>query len=100
MSSDEKPPEINCPENQLVIAGEESPTVAVVWQKPNAIDDSGHHPEVSCNRLSGTDFTVGITTITCEAVDRSGNKATCRFNIVITGKLIITLGRFVNSSDT
>ena len=76
------------------MAGEESPTVAVVWKEPNATDDSGHYPEVSCNRLSGTDFTVGTTTVTCEAVDRSGNKAACMFNIEVTGKLIIKLGRF------
>ena len=91
MFSDEKPPEIYCPENQLVMASERSSMVAVTWKNPNATDDSGHHPEVSCNRLSGTNFTVGVTTVTCEAVDRNGNKAACSFNITIIGKL--TVGR-------
>ena len=73
------------------MANDQSPTVAVVWKTPNATDDSGHHPNVSCNRISGTDFIVGKTTVKCKAVDRSGNSATCRFEIMVTGKTIVAL---------
>ena len=65
--------------------------MTVVWKKPNATDDSGYTPEVNCDRLSGTDFFVGITMVTCEAVDRSGNKAVCNFKIMVTGKMITAL---------
>ena len=58
------------------------------WQDPSATDNSGDVPEVTCDPLCGTNFTIGQTLITCEAVGSSGNNNTCSFQIAVKGKRI------------
>ena len=60
-------------------------TAKVVWEKPNATDNAGIVPDVTCNPPSGTNFTAGLSTVTCEAVDGSGNTAECNFEVNVTG---------------
>jgi hypothetical protein len=37
----------------------------------------------SCTPASGTLFPVGVTTVTCKAVDQLGNVGTCNFNVTV-----------------
>ena len=57
----------------------------VVWAGGNASDNSGNVSHLTCDRQSGTNFTIGQTTVTCEAVDWSGNRAECSFQVNVTG---------------
>ena len=55
--------------------------VVVTWQNPAATDNSGQVPGVNCSPSSGSNFTLGDTSVTCTATDGSGNTDTCSFNI-------------------
>ena len=66
-------------------ANQGKPTAMAVWQNPIVDDNSGEVAHVVCNPPSGTNVTIGQTKITCEAVDGSGNKAGCNFDVNLTG---------------
>ena len=63
----------------------EKPTVVIIWKDP-AISDNSGIVSVTCNAQSGAELTIGETTITCDAVDGSGNKASCSFQVTVKGK--------------
>jgi HYR domain len=52
-----------------------------------ATDDRDSSPTMSCMPASGSFFALGVTTVNCEAVDRSGNRATGSFQITVFGPL-------------
>ena len=85
VSVDNEAPSITCPENQSIKADEDMPSGLFTWQTPKTSDNSGNVPEVSCNPQSGTNFTIGETVVTCEAVDGSKNTAECSFQVNVTG---------------
>ena len=58
----------------------------IEWADPIASDNSGK-VSVTCDPQSRTNFTIGETTIICDAVDESGNKAQCYFKVIVTGRL-------------
>ena len=64
----------------------DQPFSVAVWQDPSVIDNSEDVPEVACDRQSGSNFTIGQTLVTCEAVDSSGNNNACNFQITVRGK--------------
>ncbi|XP_072041468.1 hyalin-like [Amphiura filiformis] len=53
----------------------------IVWQGPITTDNSGVNPAVVCDPASGTDFVIGITNVTCTAVDGFGNVNNCSFYV-------------------
>ena len=61
------------------------PTAVVNWTDPQATDNSRQTPTVTCSTKSGSQFGIGETKVICQAVDRSGNKATCMFTVKIEG---------------
>ena len=76
-----------CPFNQTLNTKPGLPTIVAIWQHPSATDNSGDKPIVTCNPMSGSNFTIGQTLVTCEAVDSSGNNNTCTFKINVKGTL-------------
>ena len=87
---DNQTPKITCAENQFMNISNGKDTAMIVWEDPKASDNSGN-VSVTCDLLSGTNFTIGQTTVTCEAVDGSGNKAECFFQVYVTGNSSCTL---------
>ena len=77
---------ITCVPSQSVSTDKSMDTAMVVWDDPKALDSSGKASHVICDPPSGTNFPIGQTNITCEAVDNSGNRATCTFQVNVTGK--------------
>ena len=65
----------------------ESPSAVISWEIPTAVDNAAadEDPVVSCIPESGSTFTIGVTNVTCEAVDTNGNRATCDFSVNVTG---------------
>ena len=61
----------------------------VVWEDPAIIDKSGDVLHVACDPQSGTNFTIGQTTVICEAVNKSANKAVCFFQVIVTGAVVL-----------
>ena len=82
---DDEPPNITCIADMEVGTDTGKPTAVVEWQKPTTTDNSGDIVNITCSPESGTEFTIGQTNVTCEAVDMSGNRAACSFNVSITG---------------
>ena len=67
--TDREVPNINCIDNQSFHTNEAN---------PSASDNSGI-VSVTCGPQSGTSFVYGHTSVTCKAVDGSGNRAECSF---------------------
>ena len=78
----------SCPINHTIETDVGQPTAVVVWEAPNATDNSKEAVSVSCLPTSGSNFTIGQTEVVCKAEDRSGNIATCRFDVNVTGMYI------------
>ena len=83
--TDAKAPTIVCGGDHSVKAEEGRSSAVVVWKDPAVSYNSGGILQVSCDPKSGTSFTIGQTTVICEAVDYSGNKAVCSFRVNVTG---------------
>ena len=85
---DQEPPEFEmCPFNQTLDTQLGQPTALAVWQNPSATDNSGDKPTVTCKPMPRSNFTIGQTLVTCDAVDNSGNNNTCAFQINVKGSL-------------
>ena len=79
---DTTPPVLTVPQ-QAVVAEATSHAGAVVTYPVSATDDVDPNPKVVCNRPSGTQFPLGLTTVTCNATDTVGNAATRSFPVVV-----------------
>ena len=62
---------------------------SVSWSDAVATDNTGSL-SVSPDIASGSNFTVGVTTVTYNTTDPSGNPATCSFTVTISGMENIT----------
>ncbi|XP_038068352.1 uncharacterized protein LOC119737808 [Patiria miniata] len=84
---DTVPPEFtanSCPSPISRVAELRSMVTMVTWTDPTATDNVA--PIVQCTPASGTNFTIGLTPVTCTATDAAGNEATldCAFNVTVT----------------
>ena len=83
---DTEAPSVICPTNQMVATDPTKSTAMVVWTAPLATDNSKVMPAVTCSKQNGTQFEIGATKITCQALDRAWNQATCFFVVDVAGK--------------
>lgn len=85
---DTVPPALNCPGN--ITLNTDPGLCIATYMLPGVTDDCDQNPTISC-QVSGattgdettTQFNLGVTTITCTAVDASGNTSTCTFTITV-----------------
>ena len=82
---------IACPVNQTVNTEPSKAYSSVSWTDPQVTDNSGQIPTIICDAESGSHFGIGETEVTCQAVDPTGNQATCTFTVKIKGRLITFL---------
>ena len=66
-----------------------------IWESPIVTDNSEDEVDIVCHPPSGTNVSIGQTQITCEAVDGSGNKAGCNFQVNLRGTHYYRLGLIV-----
>jgi hypothetical protein len=66
---------------------------AAVTFAPTATDDIDGSRPVTCSPASGTVFALGTTSVSCRATDRSGNRATGSFTVLVrdTVKPVVTV---------
>jgi len=83
-SLETQPPTINCPAN-LVQATAPGQCSAVVNFVVPARDNCSA-ATVACVPPSGSVFPNGTTSVTCTATDASGNRAECRFDVIVLDK--------------
>lgn len=58
----------------------------VVWRKPEAVDNSGHIPQVIGNFIPGMILSIGQYNVEYIARDMSSNTATCKFMVTVKRK--------------
>jgi uncharacterized delta-60 repeat protein len=79
---DTTPPLITCPPTLNVAENPRNSGGAVVtFPTPVPTDACDSEPSVSCSPPSGSVFPVGSNTVTCTAVDGSGNTNSCTFTV-------------------
>jgi HYR domain len=59
-------------------------SATVSWVDPTATDDTDPAPVVTCAPQSGSAFGLGVTTVTCTAMDQAGNDASASFTVTVT----------------
>jgi hypothetical protein len=72
----------------------------LTWTKTGAT--TANSPLTGINQVSGTNFNLGITTVTYTAKDAAGNSATCSFTVTITDNInpIITCPTDANGTTS
>ncbi|KNC86108.1 hypothetical protein SARC_01724 [Sphaeroforma arctica JP610] len=84
LCSDTTAPIMRCPERLYESAPLGQPgTMIPFTQLITAVDNGNLAGEVECNMDSGAFFGIGLTDVTCQVSDLSGNIATCTFPIVV-----------------
>ncbi|XP_072029727.1 uncharacterized protein [Amphiura filiformis] len=88
---DMEPPVINsCPTDQELVTYPGKNTAVVIYQTPNATDNADNIQNVVCNPSSESEIAIGLTAVTCEALDSSQNLGFCEFRVNITlGKVTV-----------
>lgn len=77
------PPAVDCSPNLSATATGGQNYAAVNYPLPG-VQDNRNGAIVSCTPLSGSNFPVGTTTVTCTATDAAGNTNNCSFTITVT----------------
>ena len=85
--TDKEAPVIECPANQTVKTEPNQAHASVFWTAPQVTDNSQQIAiiTVTCGNESGSQFEIGKTEISCQAVDAAGNQATCTFAVKVEG---------------
>ncbi|XP_071943766.1 uncharacterized protein [Antedon mediterranea] len=72
----------SCPEDMIAFADVGDAYANVSWVEPSAMDNSGSFT-FEPDRDINSGFPIGSTIVTYTAIDESGNRATCSFNITV-----------------
>jgi hypothetical protein len=80
---DTTPPVISGTPSNIVIEATSSTGAVVSYSLPTAIDAIDGAVAVSCSPASGSTFALGSLTVTFQASDKSGNKATSSFAVTV-----------------
>jgi hypothetical protein len=81
--ADRTAPTISCPPAITQFEFWPAPSGTIVTFSVAATDDRDPTPLVECVPPSGSVFPYGTTLVTCTAIDRSGNPATCQFPVTV-----------------
>lgn len=93
------PPRITCPANITQINDSGRCAALVNYFLP-PVTDNCPLSSVICSPPSGSDFTIGTTTVTCVATDAGGLTATCSFTVTVTDFQPITVSCPANVTVT
>lgn len=83
---DTTPPTISGTPADITIQATGDDGVAINYTMPTAFDVVDGVVQVTTDRISGTTFPVGVTTVNFSAMDSRGNKATASFKVTVTPK--------------
>lgn len=79
---DETPPTLTCGATDTTITCVTSDSLVFEFEA-FATDDCDPAPVVTCEPPSGSAFPIGVTEVTCTAVDSVGNTSTCSFTVTL-----------------
>ena len=83
--SDVQAPTFRCPSSMSVFSEPKLQPKVVTWPQPIATDNSGESVSVMSSHQSGDLFSLGLTTVTFEASDSSGNTRRCTTDVDVQG---------------
>ena len=83
--ADQDPPVITVPVNDIIVEAAIAGGAVVTYSdRVTVFDASDANPSLECLPESGSVFPIGLTRVTCNATDASGNQAdTAGFNVVV-----------------
>jgi lysophospholipase L1-like esterase len=94
-------PELTCPAPQTQQSADGQP-IAIAYGSPTIV--GGAAPvTIACVPISGSMFPVGVTPVTCRAVDAAVRASSCEFNVMVTPpppRPRISATRFVAFGDS
>ena len=76
-------PVISCP-SAITVETCDSTGAAVSFPTPTATDNCAVGSVIT-SQSSGSNFPIGVTTVTATAIDASGNRSTCSFTVTVLG---------------
>ena len=86
-SDNEEPAIIGCPSSQSVPMKLGQNFATVSWTEPTVSDNSNNVTLTFNGEVTNAgDFSLGITSLSYTAADAAGNRATCMFEIVVSGR--------------
>jgi hypothetical protein len=95
--NDTQAPTINCPANITVTTAAGSCVAPVTYAVTAADNCPGVTTALTAGLASGSDFPIGVNTVTYRATDAAGNTTTCSFTVtVIDGQLPVISAQPVN----
>jgi len=80
----EAPVIAGCPSDIIVPVAVGVSTAVVTWTAPTATDTCDGLVGVVCSPPSGSTFPVGVTPVTCTAIDACGSSSECSFDVTVT----------------
>ncbi len=88
INDNEAPDITNCPEDitsAILLINSELPslTSVITWDIPATSDNSGGPVDLSSTHEQGSEFPIGVTTVSYTAADEHGNSATCVFQVKV-----------------
>ncbi len=83
--NDTEPPVAECHADTTVLV--ESGVTETIVEFSSAVSDNCDGATISCTPPSGSTFGLGVTEVTCIALDAIGNADTCSFNVNVTQQL-------------
>lgn len=96
--SDTELPELNCPQDTVVITGPNVSQIVVGNIDPDAMDNcaidilsyslTGATNQAGSGSASGLPFNAGVTTVTYEATDFAGNSVDCSFTVEVMDTIL------------
>jgi len=81
--NDTQAPTITCPPPVIQSTGLNQCSATVTYPAPTVSDNCPGALIATCNPPSGSTFPKGVTAVTCNVADGSGNPASCNFNVTI-----------------
>lgn len=86
---DDEPPTIQCPKNQKVKAPAGATSNVVTYSNPVVADNCKNTTYQMLQGFpTGGDFPLGKTTVSYQAIDASGNKAECSFDVEVVAEVV------------
>jgi hypothetical protein len=84
VTNDARRPVIQCPVDQNLTLSQDTNTATVTFTSASASDITGEALNASCSAVSGTEFSVGQTSVTCTVESpSSGLEGSCSFLITV-----------------
>jgi hypothetical protein len=94
-------PALTMPPNAVVEASAKAGT-PVTWAEPTAEDVVDGDLDVTCTPASGSLFGMGVTAVTCSAIDAAGNEASGSFSVTVQDKTkpVVTVPQTITAEAT